>query len=796
MRKKVTKLILVLIGVFLTINTGISTKAQKTYKVKVEKEIGFDNTYKIGYATPISLTIKNQGKNINGEVEVQVPSSPGKYMSYVRKLSLEKDGEKRVVINVPVSYYRGKYKIVITSEKNIVYESEIKFNYTNNNVTQFIGVLSDDYESLTYINKMPVASGMSTVTKIIKLTEENFPDDIFVLKAFNLLVINNFDTTKLSKNQYDVLKQWVADGGTLLIGTGANHKKTLGLFKDNFIEGDVGGSKIISTSLISEMATNGDSKTEVNIETLQVRIKGSIPVIQDKGEVLMQTIESGRGYIGIASFDFGQSPLAGWSNNTNFAEKLIITVNPNIIHMDNIDSMRQSNKGDDYYQLKSILNNFVEMATNNRPTFYLILFIYVLVVAPLNYFALKKLDKRGLMWATVPLISVLFSVFVYLSGFGSRLPTVTTNMLSIHNMDSQGKSTVSSYAAIFTPQKSKLRIETEDGDRIFPITDSYFFNDDSITKEDLEARIISDGNNGIEYVNSSILQPKILEIQSKESNIGKIDATINFKSGDLEGTIVNSTNLDLEECFLVTSSKYYDLGSMDKGASRNLEESKNYSHGGDMYQFVDMVYGYHYSQYSSHGSEREKLETIDKNHRNSIFHMVFNQWQIKPVENAIFIGITKNSSIKPLIVNGKTSRTNERNLLIMSIDLNFQEGDIIYYPKGFLPYSIWENRGLNYDGNIKALTGSGYTEIAYTVAENVIISDIEIEMSGHANGSTPVEFFIFNNSTNNYETISSLNISGEDVSKYCDIHNQIRLKVEMKDGYCEIPQLGVKGKVK
>ena len=103
---------------------------------------------------------------------------------------------------------------------------------------------------------------------------------------------------------------------------------------------------------------------------------------------------------------------------------------------------------------------------------------------------------------------------------------------------------------------------------------------------------------------------------------------------------------------------------------------------------------------------------------------------------------------------------------------------------------------MNYDGNIKALTGSGYTEIAYTVAENVIISDIEIEMSGHANGSTPVEFFIFNNSTNNYETISSLNISGEDVSKYCDIHNQIRLKVEMKDGYCEIPQLGVKGKVK
>ena len=369
MREKVTKFMLLLLVVILAINVGITTKAKETYKVTVKKEVGFDDNYKVGYPTPISLTVKNEGKSIDGEVEIQVPSSLGKYMSYVKKLSLEEGAEKKIVIDVPVNQYRGKYKVVITSGKNKVYEGEVKFRNTNNNITQFIGILSDDYDSLTYINKMPSSNGMTTLTKNIKLTEENFPEDIFTLKAFNLLIINNYDTTKLNKKQYEVLKQWVADGGTLLIGTGANHKKTLGAFKDNFIEGNVGESKQISTSLISEMGTNGDSKTEVNIEITQLTIKGSTAVIQDKGEVLVQKIENGKGCIVIAAFDFGQSPFVGWNNNTNFAETLIMTTNPNIVYMDNIDSKRQQGQFSDFHQLRSIFDSFVEIARANKPTF-------------------------------------------------------------------------------------------------------------------------------------------------------------------------------------------------------------------------------------------------------------------------------------------------------------------------------------------------------------------------------------------------------------------------------------------
>ncbi|NLM34953.1 MAG: hypothetical protein GX206_05885 [Clostridiales bacterium] len=798
MREKVTKFMLLLLVVILAINIGITTKAKETYKVTVKKEVGFDDNYKVGYPTPISLTVKNEGKSIDGEVEIQVPSSLGKYMSYVKKLSLEEGAEKKIVIDVPVNQYRGKYKVVITSGKNKVYEGEVKFRNTNNNITQFIGILSDDYDSLTYINKMPSSNGMTTLTKNIKLTEENFPEDIFTLKAFNLLIINNYDTTKLNKKQYEVLKQWVADGGTLLIGTGANHKKTLGAFKDNFIEGNVGESKQISTSLISEMGTNGDSKTEVNIEITQLTIKGSTAVIQDKGEVLVQKIENGKGCIVIAAFDFGQSPFVGWNNNTNFAETLIMTTNPNIVYMDNIDSKRQQGQFSDFHQLRSIFDSFVEIARANKPTFYLILFIYVLVVAPLNYFILKKLDKRELMWVSVPLISVVFSVIIYITGFGSRLSETTSNTFSIYSMDSKGVSSSFTYAGIYTPNKSRLKIETEDGDKIYPIVDEYYYIDSSssITNEDLEARIINDGNGGIEFVNSSILQAKLLQIHNKSLNLGKIDANITIKNDDIEGLIINSTNLDLEDCYIITSNKYYELGTMNKGEIKKLGEYlKSDSYGGNIYHLTEMIYGNPY-RYSTYSSTSEKLERIDNFQKYLMLNMVMNQIQMISAEKAYFIGISKTPSMKPLIINGKASKTNERSFIIMPIDLNFQQGEYIDYPVGFVPFNVWEDGGLYYNVDIQSLTGSGYTEITYMVNENIDVSAIEIGMPKYATGSSPIKFYIFNNITNFYDELSSYNISGEDVSKYCDKKNQIRLKVVMADGNCDIPQLGVKGKVK
>jgi hypothetical protein len=227
MNKIICKFLLVLImsSLIFSLSTKTVAAADKD-KLDVKVSVGFNDIYKIGFSTPINITIQNKYEDINGEVEIRVPSSVGKYMSYVKPISLQKDAEKVVTINVPVGVNRPKYTMNIYNGKSKVYEDSITMGMTTNDATSFIGILSDDFDSLSYINKVPASSGMSLLTKVIKLDDKNFPEDIFTLNAFNVLVINDFDTSSFSKLQYDILKQWVGNGGTLLIGTGSMCSKT------------------------------------------------------------------------------------------------------------------------------------------------------------------------------------------------------------------------------------------------------------------------------------------------------------------------------------------------------------------------------------------------------------------------------------------------------------------------------------------------------------------------------------------------------------------------------------------
>ena len=137
------------------------------------------------------------------------------------------------------------------------------------------------------------------------------------------------------------------------------------------------------------------------------------------------------------------------------------------------------------------------------------------------------------------------------------------------------------------------------------------------------------------------MQAKLLQIHNKSLNLGKIDANITIKNDDIEGLIINSTNLDLEDCYIITSNKYYELGTMNKGEIKKLGEYlKSDSYGGNIYHLTEMIYGNPY-RYSTYSSTSEKLERMDNFQKYLMLNMVMNQIQMISAEKAYFIGISK-----------------------------------------------------------------------------------------------------------------------------------------------------------
>lgn len=777
--------ILVLLCTFFSFSPNTLAAADNS-KFDVKIDIGYNDNYKIGFSTPINITVKNKFKDINGEIEIRVPSTPGKYMSYVKPISLQKDAEKSITINIPVSMNRTKYTLNIYNGRDKVYEDSIT-TMALNNITNFIGIFSDDFDSLSYINEVPAVSGGSTISKVIKLDEKNFPEDIFTFNAFDIIVINDYDTSKLNKTQYDILKQWVTNGGTLLLGTGSKYNKTLSVFKDDFITGTQGSVQPVTTSLIYELATNGDNKNQTQLDALSLSVKDSSVLMKEKDTVLVQSIEKGKGVVGILAFDMGQAPFVNWNNNTAFMSKLIGVVNPEIGSGRNVNEYRTN----DIYMVRNAMNQFSEMARANTSSFYLILLIYVLAVAPLSYFILKKFDKRELMWITVPVIAVVFSAVVFYSASGTRLGEITTNMISFLNIDDKGNASADTYAGIFNSNKMNIRIEGKNGERLVPVSaDNYRTTDKPEDNQVMEAKIITAPSSAVEYKNSSLLETKILQLQETSLNTGRIETNLTIKEGRVAGEIKNSTRLDLVDCLVIMPDGYYRIESLKSGESAKLDGKMYKSFNGSVHQMISEVFFAYNSRTQNMGDSERKLR-MDRNLEGSVLQQMYNNVG-GVTEGVNFIAFSKTQIHNSLIVNGKEAKKNERNIVYFPIELNFISGDNIDYPYGFVPFSILNTTTLNYDNFGKMFYGEGTAEIEYKLDKNLNAEEIGIL---NTNNSIP-SLSIYNLEKNAYEPLLKQKIKEDDLKIYVSKDNTVKLKLEVQNKECAVPQMAAKGRKK
>lgn len=789
------KSIVVFITLCIVLSFGIKVNAVDTSKIDVKVVVGFNDNYKVGYSTPVTLTIKDKYKDISGEVEIQVPSVPGKYMSYVKPLSMQKDSEKIITINVPVGVNRSKYKIVITNGKEKVYEDSFSIGMTANNMTSFIGILSEDFNSLSYINQVPAATGVTLLTKVIKLDEKNFPEDIFTLDAFDVLVINNFDTSKFSKVQYQILKQWVNNGGTLIIGTGQKHTKTLGIFKDDFIQGNVSEVKSIATSKIYSLGTNGDNKGDTAIDVLSIAVKDSTVLMEDKNVILVQSLSKGKGVVGILAFDLGQAPFANWNNNSAFAQKLLALITPNIMNMQAMNGKDSQNNS---YMYREIFSKFSEMETAKTSSFYIILFIYILMVAPLNYFVLKKLDKREYMWITVPAIAIIFGIIVYASGSGTRLSKITTNMVSVLNIDKNGNAGSETYAGIFNSNKTKIKIAGKNGEKVLPISDQNYGqpNGQSSNNDVMEAKIFAAENGGVEYTNSSILETKVLQMQQNAMNIGKIEADISMENGNLVGTVKNTTSLDFYDCYIITPSNYYVMKDLKSGQSSKIGVSNGTTSGG-VQQMIQNIF-FNGNGNISNMSDSQRKEYMDKLQEGSMMQLEMTGNNMGSLGGVKLVAFSKTSIHSPLIINGIEAKKYERNIVYIPLDLKFRNADTIDYPLGLVPFNVNNTSTLKYDSSNNMFFGNGSAEISYSLDKDMAVEEIEINTTNNQQnkGTSIPDYFIFNVDKNTYDTLPKGVIQGDILKRYLSKDNKVKLKLELREFECSVPLMAAKGKVK
>lgn len=544
--------------------SAVETKPKKS--IHIEAKVGYDGQYQVGKPTPVFVTLKNNfDRDITGELVLNISTDQAITVSHVVPVEIVSGSEIHLNLNVDgnfsakfnsFQFFEGNMekgnKLAITGDINLVGKSVES--------TTMVGIISSDPDTLNFLLLLQ-GQGYDLTTVIM---EDDFIAEIAEsLDMFKVLVVNDVITSTWPQQKIDALTNWVAKGGTLLVGGGANYGQTMKALGDIVPVNGQSTMTLQDTSVIEQYVL-----TENTLEPIQVT-KGSLirgqSILTSNGTPIIAQNKVGLGTVLYTAFDLSLKPFSTWEGRTSFIQTLLSeSLVPTAL------------SGNYYYEdPKSILQQAVQFFPRLEapPVMLLMLLfaIYVLLIAPILYLILKRVDKREWSWWIIPATAVLTTVIVIYVGAMNK----TENYVhSVDVVQQSGDTTiVSGIGSIFLASNKDISVDVA-ADQYVQLSASNNNGNYASLKSSKEYVIRYEGDhnklqwNANKYwTTRSFLKSPV--VYGKDE-FGQINATIEKRNDQYILIVQNNTGVDLSHLSFLNGGNANVIGSLAKGEEAEL----------------------------------------------------------------------------------------------------------------------------------------------------------------------------------------------------------------------------------
>lgn len=226
-------------------------------------------------------------------------------------------------------------------------------------------------------------------------------------------------------------------------------------------------------------------------------------------------------------------------------------------------------------QLWILFDNLKFTRHNMQPKilFYaLILILYIILIGPVAYFLLKKLDKMSWMWVYIPILSVLFSAVILGVNAGTKVTKPIVDTLAV--LSPQQDNVV--YVASTSPGKQsyELVFGTE-VKKILPLYmgGEYELYEDDIVKKSRPYTILNEKNRKILCLNPRTAFTRDyfkLDLEKKEEK--ELEIKIKPEGKILKGNIVNHTDYEYSYVLVYYQEQYCLFETVKKNDTIELKK--------------------------------------------------------------------------------------------------------------------------------------------------------------------------------------------------------------------------------
>ncbi len=761
-------------------------------RFSVNISYGIDGMVKLNCNMPVKFEITNNGDDFQGAVYLVSKSYENDSKTkFAREVSIASGETRSVTMMMPDNANSLSVELRDAKDK-VVYSKKFAndlLDKTNFSGTIF-GVLSDDYADLNYLDGAVFhvdEQKMEYVVNIGELDENSFPNMAKALYSCNAIIIDNYDTSKLSDEQKEALIGYVNAGGLLIVSTGAEYNKVLSGIPTELISGTTGSvsSKnvtfkyydstdfyipvdyeesdptssqeppiVIDEPVSQEINSDKKSTMKLDVADISVEDSESINQISDiKGLVEVKHI--GQGAVVVTDFSIGRG---GFAEN----EESRVSIIDNIINYVLTDVMKNSiSYGSITTDVSGLSPNDAAITMNNkskRPKIFvyaIVLFVYILLAGPIGYLILKKLDKRKLMWVMIPVMSIVFVGIMYIVSIGQIVRKPTVDYIAVDEiLDGVVNETV--YTSITSNKKGKCNINFKPDYINVQRCDTYSYYGYTGIVPSLIGELTGNST-ATDVVFWEKTDHSMITKESKQAfdsvsvkaettfkAEGDISTELSLDKGAFEGKITNNTGYDLRHIIVSNGTGCYYFESIKKGESAEIADAIKSP---DTWSLASTVTGGAFGGPSIFGmtsSESKKFSEI-----NNLTDMIGDQlYNYASGGSGIIYAIADGA--KREITNGDKVDEYGTVLFAREFDLDYDGESTL------VDANLNRNNMETCDGDFDSSSGmiyGGDVEVVYSINTNVINTLINFGYVTSENNIRQAECEIYNNKKDTWEPL-------------------------------------------
>jgi hypothetical protein len=455
---------------------GVATTLPAADPTIAEVSIGLGGKFKVGYWTPVRITIQGGDADFTGQVELTAPDSDDVSARFVQAtpetFQVPAGGQWVGWRYMKLGKIRGTMKVGLRRADGVSVGEQTIGDISPEPATwQWVVTAGPDVgveQAAVFVARV---RGEKLMTSQLQQVDQ-FPDRWFGYEGVDVIILSTGEVNpaeKLSDAQYTALLRWLQLGGRLVFSAG---RRAPELFRESHpffplrpgtweeIDKYWKASGLENWTRAAERLTSNDESPLAVFKDL----RGTVTCLEGTGgandRALVVQYAVGFGEVTYVALDLEQAPLAHWPARPRLIARLLQTRSEeedSAIGSEGLGQVTHLGYDDIAGQLRSALDQYSHVTLVRFSWIAGILVLYILLLGPLDFFGLHRLGRPHWTWVTFPLTVIAFCLLAIWLSQRWKGNRVEVNQMDVVDVDvAQGTLRGTTWANVYSPRATRL----------------------------------------------------------------------------------------------------------------------------------------------------------------------------------------------------------------------------------------------------------------------------------------------------------------------------------------------------